>query len=650
VNLVNFLPVLLGLCALGYVLLGACIICGKRPVGNLPLALTFITIGIWVFGGVIEALATSYLLFSIGRVAHFIGTAIVPVSILICFREYTGRETSRTTIATLLILPLASILVAASNQLHELMWLLPAVNTAGEFLTRPAAWGPWFLYLHAPYGYAIIMISVLTLVLHSSAVAPVHRRGLFMLAGSAFAPAIAVAAYDLGIGPDTLSTLPLIFAAMLPIYAWLIIGERIIEFSPLAYETVFQNMQDPVVVVDEQRRIIGLNHCAERLLNVSENDAMRTSLDAYFGDEISDVNAALETGEPQRILTATGRFLHLQVTPIAANKASARTARVLMFRDVSDVEKLQQEKDGSERLLRTIVDHSVNGIVRLRWKDDQDGSKTLRCIFANGAACRFLNTDADQIIGHSAEELVNLACSGMSFADTDDILTRFLDAATKGSVLDTEARVEVGENEKWLRVIGEPVGEDVAMTLVEITDNKAKELQMESIAWSDPLTGVLNRRGFERDASLRLSYSDDDASGALLYIDLNDFKQINDRHGHSIGDQVLTIVADRLREVLRSGDFIGRPGGDEFVVLVPDVTTELAGELARRVADSLEQSYLIGTKTLYCAASIGLALYPEHASTLTGLLRAADQAMYRAKARNRDVTDIRKRELLERAG
>jgi diguanylate cyclase (GGDEF)-like protein len=198
-------------------------------------------------------------------------------------------------------------------------------------------------------------------------------------------------------------------------------------------------------------------------------------------------------------------------------------------------------------------------------------------------------------------------------------------------------------------MICEPVGDDIAMTFVDITDGKAKERHMESIATSDPLTGVLNRRGFERDAAQRLSDSADDATGALLFIDLNDFKQINDKFGHEIGDQLLTVASERLRKSLRSCDIIGRPGGDEFVALVPDVDSETADKLAGRLTSALEEPYLIGRETLKCAASIGLALYPKNANTLTGLLREADQAMYRAKARCRGVTEIGGNNLLEKA-
>ena len=650
-NLDFFLSILLSFSAGCYILMGVRLLRGDNVIGGFQLGATFIVLGLWVLGGAVEMMATSFVVFSVGRTAHFVGTALIPVTLLICFRNYIGKTTSTSTTIALLIIPILSIIVAATNFWHELMWSLPITNAAGEFLTRPVAWGSWYLFVHAPYGYAVVGSSILTLMLHSSAVAPAHRRGLYLLAGSTIAPIIAVAAYDLGIGPNTISTLPLVFAMMLPIYAWLLLGEQIIEFTPLAYETVFQNMQDPVIVVDDQQRIIGLNHGAEALLNLKESDALRESLDKVFGEDASEVHAALDTGLPQKMLTNSGRFLHLQVTPISTNKAETRSGRVLMFRDVSDVEKAQREVQSSEKLLRTLIDHSVNGVIRMRWiaSDDFKKDKELRCIFANAAAGRFLQIDPKKMIDRTAEELLKMASTGMDPLDAELLLKQFAAAAETGEQLDAESKIGVDRTSKWLRVIGEPVGEDVAITFVDITDRRAKEMQMETIALSDPLTGVLNRRGFEKDATRRLSDSDDSATGALLFIDLNEFKQINDEYGHEIGDELLTIAAERLRTSLRSCDVIGRPGGDEFVALVPDVNGDVAEKLATRLTVSLEQTYLIGSLKLDCAASIGLALYPEHASTLTGLLRAADQAMYRAKARCRGVVDLDNTALLEKA-
>jgi len=650
-NLLVIISVLLGFSAVCYFLLSLRLLGGKREIGSLPLGMIFLIVSLWVLGGAVEMMATNYVVFSIGRVGHYLGTAFIPVTLLMCFREITGKVTSTRTIIALLIIPVLSVIVAATNYWHEFMWYLPATNAAGEFLTRPQEFGPWFNFIHVPYGYAIAGTSIFTLIMHSPAVARSQRRDLFLLAGSALVPVIGLVAYDLGIGPNTISTLPIIFALMLPIYGWMIIAERIIEFSPLAYETVFQNMQDPVIVVDDEERIIGLNHGAETLLNLSENDALRRSLQSVFGAEAMEVHTAIETGEPQKMLTSSGRFLHVQVTPITSTNVAPRNASVLMFRDVSDVEKAQREVLNSEKLLRTLIDHSVNGIIRLRWvAGDAPGSKKeLRCIFANAAAGRYLNSDADAMIDCTGAELMQLCTTGMDPSDAQALLEQFMDAVANGTVVDTETKVEANGQATWLRIIGEPVGEDVAITFIDATSGKAKEERMETIARSDPLTGVLNRRGFERDAARRLTESEDDATGALLFIDLNDFKQINDKYGHEIGDQLLTIAAERLQKSLRSCDIIGRPGGDEFVALVPDVKPNVAEKLATRLTSSLEQPYLISNKELKCAASIGLALYPEHANTLTGLLRAADAAMYRAKARCRGVTNIGDTDLLEKA-
>lgn len=648
-NLDLALSVLLIFSTACYLIMGMWLVVSRREIGSMPIGVLFVVVSIWVMGGAIELLSSTFSAFTIGRTGHFVGTAMVPIVAYVCFREYTGSTTPVRTLVLLLVIPTISIVLAATNAHHEVMWFLPIANEAGEFLTRPDRWGPWFLFVHLPYSYAVIGAAILTLIAHSSAVAPAQRRGLFLLVAACAGPLLATAAYDMGFGPNTISYVPIVFAALLPVYAWLIIGEQIIEFTPLAYETVFQNMQDPVVVIDEQCRVIGLNHTAESMLSIKESDALREPLENLFGEDAPEVFEVLNTGRPQKMMTSTGRFLHVQVSKIANKRTSARGGQVLMFRDVSDVEKAQADVRKNEKLLRTLIDHSVNGIIRFQWVREDDGSKSLRSIFANAAAGRFLGRDPDDMVDCLAQEIVNLATCGMNEDAAGDILQQFEQSVSKSSSLDVEVQHRHKGKGRWLRMICEPVGDDIAATFVDITDSKAKERQMESIATCDPLTGVLNRRGFERDATQRLTDSADNATGALLFIDLNDFKQINDKYGHEIGDQLLTIASERLRRSLRSCDIIGRPGGDEFVALVPDVDSDVADKLALRLTNALEEPYLIGREKLRCAASIGLALYPKNASTLTGLLREADQAMYRAKARCRGVSDSEVRELLEKA-
>src|SRR5210317_1577688 len=197
------LSVLLIFSAACYALLGLRLITAKREIGSMPIGMLFIVISFWVVGGAVELLSGTFLVFSIGRTGHFIGTAFVPVVAYFCFREYTGTETSARRLALLIFVPVVSVTLAATNASHELMWLGPFVNAAGEFLTYPAQWGLWFLFVHLPYSYFVIGAAMFTLLAHSSAVAPAHRRALFLLTAACIGPLVTTAAYDLGFGPDT---------------------------------------------------------------------------------------------------------------------------------------------------------------------------------------------------------------------------------------------------------------------------------------------------------------------------------------------------------------------------------------------------------------------------------------------------------------
>ncbi|MBT8083475.1 MAG: diguanylate cyclase [Gammaproteobacteria bacterium] len=649
-NIEKTLAIALIFTAASYALLGLRLASTRREAGVVPVGVLFVVIAFWVLGGAIELLATSFDVFSIGRTGHFFGTSLVPIVAYVCFREYVGKPTSGRRLAVLSVMPAIAISLAATNQYHGLMWHEPFVTASGDFLTRPAEWGPWFLFAHLPFSYLVIGAAILTLLVHSTAVPRDKRRSLFLLTAACLGPLVATALYDLGYGPNTISYVPLVFTAMLPVYYWLIMIAQVFGFSPLAYEIVFQNMQDPVVVIDDKKRIIGLNSGAERMLSIEEGRALHSPLSMLFGNSAPEVFEALDTGKPQKMMTESGRFLHVQVSEIDGDRDMGRGGKVLMFRDVSDVQKAQTEVRQNEKLLRTLIDHSVNGIVRFRWVESDNGERQLHSIFANAAAGRFLSADATSLVACPAVDVIRRAVTGMDDADVEAIVEQFEAAVNTGQSLDIEVRQDNGGVARWLRLICECIGEDYAATFVDVTDRKVKEREMDSIASSDPLTGVLNRRGFERDASRRLSQSDDDATGALLFIDLNGFKQINDDFGHEVGDQLLKIAAARLKRSLRSCDIIGRPGGDEFVALVPDVNAESADHLARRLSHALEKNYEIDGQKMLCTASIGLALYPENSRTLTGLLREADQAMYRAKARCRGVPNISGGDFLEKAG
>lgn len=152
----------------------------------------------------------------------------------------------------------------------------------------------------------------------------------------------------------------------------------------------------------------------------------------------------------------------------------------------------------------------------------------------------------------------------------------------------------------------------------------------QELAARDSLTGLGNRLAF--DQRLQQAFSEE-TGVALLYLDLDDFKQVNDTLGHGAGDELLKSVATRLGQVARTDDLVARIGGDEFGILRTSVTTrdDLA-ELAADVGVALGEAFRVGNKAFSIKASIGIALAPDDATTATELVKVADEALYRAKA------------------
>ncbi len=156
-------------------------------------------------------------------------------------------------------------------------------------------------------------------------------------------------------------------------------------------------------------------------------------------------------------------------------------------------------------------------------------------------------------------------------------------------------------------------------------------------ALHDALTGLPNRTLFWDRLSMRLNLADRRETGfAVLFVDLDNFKEVNDTLGHAVGDRLLVDVTSRIREALRVGDSAARMGGDEFLVLLDDVATpEAALGVADRLSESLGEPYELGTGPRIVTASIGVVVSPDGVESADAVVAAADAAMYDAKRRGR---------------
>ncbi len=172
----------------------------------------------------------------------------------------------------------------------------------------------------------------------------------------------------------------------------------------------------------------------------------------------------------------------------------------------------------------------------------------------------------------------------------------------------------------------------------DISERKAAEQQMQNLAHYDPLTGLPNRTLLtDRLQQAIAAAKREQERMALMFIDLDKFKPVNDTHGHQIGDLLLKEVAKRLLECLRKSDSAARIGGDEFVVLLPIIEAASdAVAVAEIIRHALNQPFMIAGHQLNISSSIGVAVYPEHGVTERSLLKNADTAMYSAKAAGRN--------------
>ncbi|MCS3473121.1 diguanylate cyclase (GGDEF)-like protein/PAS domain S-box-containing protein [Pseudomonas sp. JUb42] len=172
----------------------------------------------------------------------------------------------------------------------------------------------------------------------------------------------------------------------------------------------------------------------------------------------------------------------------------------------------------------------------------------------------------------------------------------------------------------------------------DLTAIKRSEQELQQLAHYDPLTGLPNRLLFTDRAAQALTYAGSSKRGcALLLIDLDHFKNINDSLGHNVGDQVLKAVAERLQGLFDSGMTLARLGGDEFALLQENCQQVMqAAGLAQRVLDAMKEPFVLDSHPLFISASVGISLFPSDAQSAEQLLRNADSALFKAKSDGRE--------------
>ena len=238
--------------------------------------------------------------------------------------------------------------------------------------------------------------------------------------------------------------------------------------------------------------------------------------------------------------------------------------------------------------------------------------------------------------GASASDII-AACvgAGTVSAASGKLIVSEIDSSQAGYITTADPDSAAGRALSWTF---QPMGGGGTVVLLEdITERRNAEARISHLARYDELTALPNRVNFRDEIERLLAISHDEARlSALLFVDLDQFKQVNDTLGHPCGDELLCAVADRLREMLRPEDFVARFGGDEFVVFQQNIKSEEdAAGLARRIVDRLSERYEIDNHLVEIGASVGIAMTMPPGISADTLMKNADMALYRAKADGR---------------
>jgi diguanylate cyclase (GGDEF)-like protein/PAS domain S-box-containing protein len=318
------------------------------------------------------------------------------------------------------------------------------------------------------------------------------------------------------------------------------------------------------------------------------------------------------------------------------------------------------ELENSERMYRYLVDASPDIIYTL----DDEG----RFTYINDRVARVLGFQRDQLIGQPYQVLVfedDLEVANHAFNERrgDERAARNIELRLKCSpgaaperAPETAVRtMSLNASGMYLqdRTADKPGFVGTYGVVRDITERKRAEAVISYQAYHDILTDLPNRSLFQDRLGLALIQAKRKKTDlAVMFIDLDRFKLVNDTLGHFKGDQLLQQVARRLKACLREGDTLARQGGDEFTVVLPDLHHhDDAGLVAAKIIDSLQQPFQLDEHTAHISASIGIAVYPAHGESLDELLRNADTAMYQVKGEGKNgfaFFDQSSQELLER--
>jgi diguanylate cyclase (GGDEF)-like protein/PAS domain S-box-containing protein len=424
------------------------------------------------------------------------------------------------------------------------------------------------------------------------------------------------------------------------------ITERMLaDATTVRLASMVESSADAIIGQTVQGVIETWNAGAERLYGYTADEVVGRSIMILAPpnrtEEIAGILDQIMVGERVENLETERRRKDGSVVPVSLTVSPVRDQRGRVIgssaiaRDITERRRAEEALRRSEERVSGLLQTAPDAIVVI----DQGGRITL----ANRQAEKMFGYDLDEMVGRTVEILLPEALREVHVLHRKGYMTD-LRTRAMGSGMDlmamrkdgTEFPVEIGLSS--MRV---PEGVLITCIISDITERKQAEEQISFLAYHDKLTGLPNRAMLEEflDLAKARSRRQETAVG-VLFLDLDNFKLVNDSLGHAAGDELLREVAARLREAARETDVVARQGGDEFLLLLGDLERSengwsesigMAQAVAERIHEAMRRPFVIGDAEAYVSASIGVSVFPKDASNGAALLHNADQAMYASK-------------------
>jgi len=405
--------------------------------------------------------------------------------------------------------------------------------------------------------------------------------------------------------------------------------------------TLVETIPDLIWVKDLDGRHMRCNRQFERVLGVAKDAAIGKTDYEVFSRELADLHRAgdrraIETGETQLEEHESpgpgGRVIRFEVLKAPLRDESGKTIGVVgIARDVSE----RRKADEQLRIAATAFE-AQEGIVIL------DADK--RILRVNRAFVEMTGHIADEVIGKTPRQIARDPRASERLAEIAERIAH--DGFWRGELPAQRISGEVFPTWTTVAAVRSAGGEitHYVITMTDVTERKRAEKEIANLAYYDRLTGLPNRRLLHDRLEQALAGSARNGRhGALLFIDLDNFKLLNDTSGHEVGDQLLVEVARRLEACLGAAGGAARVGGDEFVALVEDLSENrheaaaLAKSTGETILAALNAPYALPCGVRHSSPSIGVAMFSGGGDTCEELLKQADIAMYEAKAAGRNA-------------